>query len=380
MRVAGVDANPGLMDNDLNNFAPRFGLAWRPAGESTVIRAAGGIFYDNDQRHNSELFTNPPFFFTREYNFPVSLSDPFTAAAISSTLRPITYDEDFHDTYAEHWSVGIQHAISSDFMTEVAYVGNHSVKARRLRNLNQPVNGTPPYPGFSTIFLFEQAGSSNYHGLQVRVDRRFSGGLAFTSAYTWGHAIDDRPAQGGGFSQDNYNLRAERGNADFDVRHRLVTTATIQVPWAAGKPWGDWNLNAILTLQSGPHFTVTLPFPLGLLGNRPDVVPGVDWKPPIQGPDQWINPAAFQLPSPGQFGNLGRNTLTGPELYNLDVSVMKTYRVSDWGQLQIRAEFFNTLNHPNLGLPNGAMGPTLGLISATSSPERQIQLGVKLGF
>jgi hypothetical protein len=380
MRIAGVDASPGLVDNDLNNFAPRFGLAWRPYGERTVVRAAAGIFFDNDMRHNSEVFTNPPFFFTREYNFPESLSNPFMAAAISSTLRPATFDKRYRDTYAEHWSVGIQHGISSDFLAEIAYVGNHSLKARRLRNVNQPLNGVQPYPGFAQILLFEQAGSSNYHAVQVRIDRRFSEGLAFTSAYTWGHAIDDRPGQGGGFSQDNYNLRAERGNADFDVRQRWVVTGTYQLPFWDGKPWGGWSLSAISTLQSGPHFTVTLPPPAGIFGGRPNTVPGADWKPSDQGPDQWINPAAFQSPAPGAFGDLGRNTLTGPGLYNLDVSVMKTHRLGDSGQFQMRADFFNVLNHPNFGLPNSVMGPSLGLISATSSPERQIQVGVKLGF
>ena len=246
--------------------------------------------------------------------------------------------------------------------------------------MNQPLNGVQPYPGFAQIFLFEQAGSSNYHALQVRIDRRFSDGLAFTSAYTWGHAIDDRPGQGGGFSQDNYNLRAERGNADFDVRQRWVVTGTYQFPFGDGKPWGGLSLSAISTLQSGPHFTVTLPPPAGIFGGRPDTVAGTDWKPSDQGPDHWINPAAFQSPAPGAFGNLGRNTLTGPGLYNLDVSVMKTHRLGDSGQFQMRADFFNVLNHPNFGLPNSAIGPSLGLISATSSPERQIQLGVRLGF
>jgi len=380
MRVAGIDATPGLVDSDFNNFAPRLGFAWRPFGERTVLRAASGIFYDSDMRHNAEIFSNPPFFFTREYASPVSLSDPFTAAGVSSTLRPNTFDKKFRDTYAEQWSLSIQHEIVPNVLAEVAYIGNHSVKARRLRNINQPVNGALPYPGFASIVLFEQAGSSNYNALQVRAERRFSKGLGFTSAYTWSHAIDDRPGQGGGVSQDNYNMRAERGNADFDVRHRWVATGMYTLPFGAGKPWGGWNLSAISTLQSGRPFTVTLPFPFSLFGSRPNVVPGVDWRPLNQTADQWINPAAFSFPANGAPGNLGRNTLTGPAFYNLDLSLLKSHRFGNSGQVALRADLFNVLNHPNLGLPNNALGSSLGLISATSASERQIQFGIKLGF
>jgi hypothetical protein len=375
MRLAGVDASEGLVDNDLNNFAPRLGFAWRPVDDDTVIRASGGIFYDNDMRHNLEFATNPPFFFTREYPFPPSLSDPFPPSMSSSTLRPNTYDKKFRDTYVEHWNLSVQRRIGPNLFAEAAYVGNHSVKARRLRNVNQPINGGMPYPGFGPINLFEQAGSSNYNALQVRVERPALGILGFTFAYTWGHAIDDRPGQGAAFVPDNYNMRAERGDADFDVRHNWTSSARVNVPWGTGEWWGGWSMNAIWTLQGGRPFTVLLnPF----TGARPDSVPGVDWRHEDQGPDHWINPAAFSVPA-GTSGNLGRNTVRGPGLRNLDLSLVKAQSIGE-GRLELRVEFFNIFNHPNFSLPNPVMGPTLGLISSTSSPERQIQLGAKFSF
>jgi hypothetical protein len=376
MRIAGVDASEGLVDNDLNNFAPRLGFAWRPYGENTVIRASAGIFFDNDMRHNLEFATNPPFFFSREYPFPPSLSDPFPPAQSSAALRPNSYDKKFRDTYVEHWNLSVQRRVSPSLFAEVAYVGNHSVKARRLRNVNQSLNGVTPYPGFGPISLFEQAGSSNYNALQVRVDRPVSGNFGFTSSYTFGHAIDDRPGQGAGRAPDNYNMRAERGDADFDLRHNWTSSIRVNLPWGTGQWWGDWSMNAIGTLQGGRPFTVVLP---GFNGDRPNSVPGVDWKPEDQGPDHWINPAAFSIPAQGTFGNLGRNTLRGPTLKTLDLSIAKSQRIGE-GRLELRVEFFNIFNHPNFSIPNPVVGPTLGVISSTSSPERQIQLGAKLAF
>jgi hypothetical protein len=104
----------------------------------------------------------------------------------------------------------------------------------------------------------------------------------------------------------------------------------------------------------------------------------VDWRHEDQGPDHWINPAAFSVPA-GTSGNLGRNTVRGPGLRNLDLSLVKAQSIGE-GRLELRVEFFNIFNHPNFSLPNPVMGPTLGLISSTSSPERQIQLGAKFSF
>jgi hypothetical protein len=377
MKVAGVDASEGLLDNDYNNFAPRLGLAWRPMDDRTVIRASAGVFYDNDQRHNLELAVNPPFFFARIFTAPPSLSDPFPAAQSTTSLRPATYDKKFRDTYIEQWNLSIQREILSGMLAQVAYIGNHGVKARRLRDPNQRINGVLPYPGFGSIGLFEQAGNSNYHALQLRVERGFANNFGFTSSYTWGHAIDDRPGQGAGRAPNNYNMRAERANSDFDVRHSWTSSVSFRVPWGTNRPWGRWSINAMSILQSGRPFTVTLPNAPN--GERPNIVSGVDWRPTNQGPDHWINPAAFATPAAGTFGNLGRNTLRGPGLTNFDFSLVKRDSIGE-SNVEFRAEFFNIFNHPNFSVPNGVIGTSLGVVSATIAPERQIQLGVRVGF
>ena len=396
--VAGVDASRQMVEDDLNNFAPRFGLAYRPLdSQRTVIRGGFGIFYDNEQRHNFSQFANPPFFETEIFEaanpyFPdLTMDNPFPAGA-AGPLAPRAIPIDYRDTYAEHWNISLQHEIVSGIVLDIAYVGNHVVKMQRTRNVNQPIQPIPGLPrpntGFGPILLFEQAGNSNYHSLQARLEQRFRNGLTFISSYTWGHAIDDRPAEGNasfrGF-QNAYDAKSERGDSDFDVRHRYSLSWIYELPGTgleglAGDILDGWAVNGIMIAQSGRPFSIWLP----ASSLRPDVVPGVDPVPSDQGPDNWINPAAFTTPAFGEFGTLGRNTLRGPGLFNLDFSVSRKFPLNDARSLQFRAEFFNLTNHPNFGLPDpnfsGQPTSTFGIIGSTVTPARQIQFGLRYDF
>jgi hypothetical protein len=287
--------------------------------------------------------------------------------------------------------------MQSRTLVELTYLGNHVVKTRRLRNLNQPAGGAPPFPGFARIFAYEQAGNSNSHALQARIERRFHGSFGFISSYTWSHAIDDRPNHGGGLPQDNRNLRAERGDADFDARHHWTFSSVWDAPFGAGRRWGTgwtglsqallggWGVSVIGMAQSGRPLSVTLASNnsgAGNLADRPNAVAGVNWIPTNQSPDQWINPAAFSIPSAGTFGNLGRNTVRGPGIQNVDISLAKTHHLREDLRLQFRAELFNALNHPNFAPPATQLDAptTFGVISSTVLNQRQIQFGVRLDY
>ena len=177
-----------MVEDDWNNFAPRFGFALRPfADDSTVIRGGGGLFYDNEMRHNFSFVTNPPFFdqtmFNRSDSVTLSMDDPFQANA-TAPPSPFSFrfgiPTKYRDTYAEHWNLGIQREVLSETVLDVSYVGNHVVKARRLRNFNQfNLGGGPPFSGPVFSLVQEQAGSSIYHALQVRAERGFSDGFTF---------------------------------------------------------------------------------------------------------------------------------------------------------------------------------------------------------
>lgn len=412
--IAGTGISPGLTSDDYNNFAPRFGFAFRPFGnDRTVVRGSTGIFYDSDMRHNFEVINNPPFLLNRTFTSAqipggLSLSNPFpnVSGAGAATLNPGGFPPKYPDTYAEHFNFGIQHELVQGLLFDVSYVGNHTLKGRRTRNVNQPIPGTGvrPYPGFGNISLHEQAGSSVYSSLQTRVEKRFSTGLTFIGSYTWGHAIDDRPGQGSASSvQNNYDYRKERGDADFDVRHRLTVSSVFELPIGRGRKYGSnwnpvadtilggWGMNGIGVFQGGRPFTVTLTTnPSGsLLGagaDRPNLVSSGSLVPSNQGPDNWINRDAFALPAPGTFGSTGRNTGRGPTYASVDFSLSKNFSISESKRVQFRAEFFNIANHPNFALPNArwaatvAGAPNFGRITQTIGSERQIQFGLRLEY
>lgn len=412
--IAGAGIDPSLTGGDHNNFAPRLGFAYRPFGnDKTVVRGSSGIFYDSDMRHNFEVINNPPFVLNRVFTSAqipggMTLNDPFpnVPGAGGATLSPQAFPDKYPDTYAEHFNFGIQHELTLGMLLDVSYVGNHTLKARRSRNLNQPIPGTGvrPYAGFANITLNEQAGSSVYSSMQARVEKRFASGLTFLSSYTWGHAIDDRPGQGSASStQNHYNFRGERGDADFDVRHRLTMSSVFQMPFGKGRRFGanwnpivegilgGWSVNGIATAQGGRPVTVSLTTnPSGsLLGagaDRPNLVAGTSLVPTNQSPDNWINRDAFTLPTTGTFGSAGRNIVRGPSIKNLDFSFAKSVALSETRSVQIRGEFFNITNHPNFALPNSrwaatvAGAPNFGRITQTATNERQIQVGIRLQY
>ena len=347
--VAGQNGNSrSLIEDDWNNFAPRLGFAWRPLGnDSTVIRGGGGIFYDSDQRHNFSFIANPPFFLVNVFvgsQANQTLDDPFpTGTGLPPTLQPNALPQNYRDTYAEQWNFGVQHELNQGLLVDVAYVGNHLLKARRNRNVNQIIPGAGrPFDGFGRIRVAEQAGSSIFHSLQSRVEQRFSNGLSFISSYTYGHAIDDRPGQGSGSNggttgmQDNNNPGAERGDADFDVRHRYTLSYVYQLAETnftgiAGQLLNGWGVNGILMLQGGRPFTIRHTQDIsgsGEFNDRPDRIAGVDLVPSNQGPDNWINPAAFTFQPDGTFGNAGRNIARGPTLKNLGRQELRDHRAA----------------------------------------------------
>jgi Carboxypeptidase regulatory-like domain/TonB dependent receptor-like, beta-barrel len=387
MLLAGVDTSRQLVKDDWNNFAPRFGFAWRPFGDaSTVIRGGGGIYYDSEQRHNYFQIANTPFFDTLQYQaLGLMMADPFPSPGPSAPLSPAALEQDMRDTYFEHWSLSVQEPLGPDTMVELAYIGNHGVGLQRNRDVNySPYPGIPrPYLNWGPIRYSEQAASSIYHSFQARLERRFSDRLGFLGTYTWGHSIDDRPGQGAASVrsfQNHFDPGADRADSDFDVRHRATVSLMYDLPTTRydgplGQVLNGWALNSIITLQSGRPFTVYM------AGSniRPDRVMGED--PGVQdpGPDNWIDAAAFTPPS-GLYGDVGRNTLRGPGLQTVDLAAVKGFEVGE-NRLEFRTEFFNLLNHPNFGLPNPDFtSPAFGTISATVTPGREIQFGLRYGF
>jgi hypothetical protein len=225
------------------------------------------------------------------------------------------------------------------------------------------------------------------------------------ASYTWSKSIDDASnfftsAGDPNFPQNSYDLRAERALSNFDVRHRLNVSYSYDLPFGRGRPFASgggfmttlltgWQTYGIVTAQTGRPFTVALiqefdnsgtgRSSLGFGANdRPNVVGNPNAGP--RTPEQWFNTSAFTFPAPGTFGNAGRNILVGPGYRNVNASLVKNTALGEKMSLQLRAEFFNLFNHPNLNLPDNFLGsPTFGRVTSARDP-RHIQFGAKLLF
>ena len=202
------------------------------------------------------------------------------------------------------------------------------------------------------------------------------------------------------YPQNSYDLRAERGPSNFDVRHRLSVSYVYDLPFGKGRPHLDnngvwttlltgWQTSGIVTLQSGRPFTVALIRELDNSGtgfsalgfganDRPNLVGNPSLSNPS--PERWFNTAAFGFPPPGTFGNAGRNIVVGPGYQNVNASLIKNTALTERFNLQFRAEAFNLFNHPNFDLPDNFLGsPSFGQITSARDP-RHIQFGLKLLF
>ena len=258
------------------------------------------------------------------------------------------------------------------------------------------LNERRPYPGLTGLDTFITEFSSHYNALQTSLTRQMQNGLRFQLAYTWSKAIDYGSMNDFSFGiagqelpENSYDIAAEKGLAAFDARNRFVANFTYQLPFgknASGfikQVIGDWQINGIVTLQSGSPFTVfdsSDPSLTGSSGDRPNVTCNPNSFHATVA--EWFNTACFQRVAPGAgFGDSGRNIVRADGLRDFDFSIFKSFRTSERTQLEFRSEFFNTFNHPIFDLPvNDISSANFGQVLATAVPERQIQFALKFYF
>jgi len=401
-------------DADKNNFAPRVGFAWS-VGEETVLRGGYGVYYDQSPLAPAEaLYFNSPFFDNNIFfslpGLPLTLADPFPSFfPFPLPDSALAIQRDLRTGYMQHWNFNVERQLGSRSVLEVAYVGSKGTKLLTARDINQPqpsvlppgLTFVPrPDPRFDDVDLLESRANSVYHALQARFQQRLTRGFSALASYTWSKSIDDASnfftsAGDPNFPQNSFNLAAERGLSNFDVRHRFSLSYSYALPFK--KP-GDgvvaqlvngWETFGIVSLQSGRPFTVALLSEIDNSGTGRSILgfgfndrPNVVGNPELSNPTtaQWFNTAAFAFSAPGTFGNAGRNILEGPGSQNVNMSLLKNTHLTERVNLQFRAEAFNLFNHPNFNLPDNFLGsPTFGRITSARDP-RHIQFGLKLLF
>ena len=418
------------MNTSYRDFAPRVGIAFSPS-VNTVIRAGWGVFYNQDignayfdlarniaGRVTQTSTTGVPSLF-------YSNAIPGGTSAIANVPSPYAYSmsPDHRTTYVMQYLFNVQRQLTQNWALEAGYLGGASRHLQGFQDVNQAIPGTVgsvktrmPYPGFSNIQFVQDGGVGNYNSFSLKVTRRFSEGLNVIGSYTWAKSIDTTSGiRNQGFDtlypQNSYCLSCERGLSAFDTRHRLVTSVLYELPFGRGKLInisnsfasaiiGGWQAGGILTLQTGMPGTLTI----GGVDNASTGAGGYDRphstsvSPYLSNPtpSRYWNLASYIEAPPGQFGNVGRNSIQGPGIIGFDAEVHKEFRMpyKEGHTLQFRFEAFNALNHPNWQMPNlnilaGAAQPGMpataahenfGVVSATSTAMRQIQLGLKYVF
>ena len=416
---------------------PRAGLAWNPIGKkrATVIRAGFGMYHDLQDALGYRTDQNAPFNPTYSApNLPVSKLPVVPANALPTGAKLVAggVQPNLRTPTLISWSFRVQQEITPETALTVGYVGSHGYHELIGIDANEPfpvICPAPPCPAtypssfpaplagmaipagtyyvptstranpaLANTWTYFSEGDSSYHALQVDVNHRFSGVFTVRGTYTFSKTIDDgdslNATTSGGepaLASNPFDLRADRGLANFDVRNVAAINASWALPFGAKKLYGGWTANSIVTIQGGFPFTPQLSYNPSNNGDtrnpvRPFVNPSFSGPVILGSPNQWFNPAAFLAPPNGSgfYGNLGRDTLEGPGLGTWDFSLQKNTAIRETLNLQFRAEFFNLLNRANFNTPNAVVftpsgvSPTAGLITSTSTTSRQIQFGLKL--
>jgi hypothetical protein len=341
--------------------------------------------------------TNPPLAIPLTFSGNIRLDNAIDVAQAAG-LAPTTVDHGFNNAYVQSWNLNVQRELRPNLALMVGYFGSKGTHLILRRNINQPVNGVRPYQALSTsgailpgtplgnITQVESTGNSSYNAMWISLNQRLTQGLQFNAFYTWSKSIDYNSLSSQGVVvQNSYDLRSDRAVSDFDARHRFVVSTIYELPFKGSELVEGWKLAAIVQSQSGsPVNIVTTNSTVNGVVNtlRPDVTGPISILGTV---NRWFDTSVFT--SVPRFGNLGRNVIVGPAFNNIDFSVIKRINLGEVTQVQLRAEFFDLLNHPNFGQPGSVVGTQFfGRITNTRFPtgesgsSRQVQLALKVIF
>jgi hypothetical protein len=387
-----------LAYDDFDNFAPRFGFAYKPKflRSKTVFRGAYGIFYQREAANTwVDLAINDPFSKQTTFTLETDQSSQFfwrnfDMSRPTALALPIRYSSfRWTRTGAKEW-----------FISAISISNSRSVSTQSCKWLMSdpglgPIQQRRSYPNLGQVNGLGSGGDSNYHSLQASAEKRFSHGILFMAGYTYGKCISNSDSTFVGEStaiQNGRDFRQQRGLCTQHFGQRFTLSWLYDLPFGRGRALmtsaprvvdlilGGWQFNGIYTARSGSPFTV------GQAGDAPNVGDGSARPDQIGNPnevqnrsiDRWFNTDAFAPADRFRWGTAGRNTVIGPGINNWDFSIFKSFSIDETRKFQFRSEFFNLLNHPEFGFPGSTIGTAqFGRISGTTRDPRDIQLSLK---
>ncbi len=416
----GPNVRRGFIDPDWNNFSPRIGLAYSLTPK-IVIRAGYSMFYDMyagwSQIAQGPRVSWPTSTFqdtgTINATVPTVVIDKPFLGLPSRVDRPDPFPSAgyhvnrlFKTPYVHEWNLAVERQFTDNFVASVGYVGTVGRKLECCGLTNYATILGPgaardaskvPYPNMLVFRTNDNNGTSDYHGLQLKAEQRFSKGLSLLFSYTWSKSLDLAcsgyiGAEGCNMQQP-YNVQADRGPSAYDLTHISNIAFVYELPVGRGKPVnvtnyflnlaaGGWRASGILRFRSGQALTPILAVDRANNGGsqqRPNVIG--DTGQASQDRLQWFNTKAFALPAQYTYGNAGRAILRGPAVASQDFSLFKDFHlIGESLKVQYRADLLNAFNHPTLGNP-GTTFDTAAFGQITSAGgNRTVQMALKVIF
>lgn len=376
-----------FMQPDKNNLAPRFGFAWRPfAASSVVVRGGYGVYFDNSIYQNiaSQMAQQSPLSTSlrvqNSATLPLTLANGFRGSpSISATTYSV--DPHFRVGYAQNWQLSVQRDLPYALQMVVTYLGIKGTRGvQQFLPNTYPTGAISPCPTCPTGFSYLTSnGNSSRNAGTVQLRRRLRRGFTAELNYTWAKAIDNAALAGVGFltAQNWLDLRSERSRSSFDQRHvigfqtQYTTGATSGLGFLSTGRSGaflrEWTFSSQINYGTGMPLTPTSPAPVRGTGVTGPIRANYTGADPYAAPlGLFLNPAAYAAPAPGQWGNAGRNTITGPNQLTMNSTITRSFRWGDRVSADLNISATNVLNHPvfpswntvitsaQFGLPNPA--------------------------
>ena len=408
---SGSLENRGLVKPDTNNFGPRVGVVYK-LDDQTVLRGGWGLFYNLFDRVGSEdqlalnlpglintslqRTSGTPLFLLRDgipNNF-LTLPSLNPADGQLKAIRIRAVSNKAPKTTMQQASFGMQREFGAGMMASADFIYTRGSNLATLVNLNQALpsaagandaKGALPYPNFGFIEWRAQDGKSEYKGVDMGLEKRFSRGYSLGVSYTLGDSKDNGSEQlttqgSASFPQSARDFSGWWGPSDYDVRHRFSTNFVVNLPLGHSLLGRDWVASGVFAARSGRPFTVNQSN--NNVGQSMTGLPDLTGNPDgARTVDQWFNPAAFTAVASGVFGNEQRNRLTGPGFQSFDLTLQRKLTFGHANNVTVRWDAFNLFNKTNLGLPNRNLsGGDVGTITALSGDARVMQLALRVTF
>lgn len=425
VKVSRGEIASTLIPWDRTDFGPRVGLAYNVMAKA-VIRAGYGVFYGGEENQGG----NPNRGEAVPFNATVKLDsvgdfvpNPFfgngVAGGFPSTVFTLPAPVEFRSVYqnfrsslVHKWNLAIQREFRGGNAFELSYVGNHQAHSLLQPDpnaaANSPIpnlstNSRRPYPNIGNVQGTASFGFGNYHGMTAKWEKRYSNGLTYMASYTYGHALATSGTTLSGSSgfgnKDPRNYSLNYSSAAWDIRHSFVSNFLYDLPFGKGKMYlananwavdallGGWQANGVLTFRTGSPFTLRTDRCIGSFDSCfPDLVAGRNPNAAPSGgrrPDLWFDTSAVLLnPAAGTPGNLGLQTNYSPGQRNVDLSMFKSFRITERWRVQYRAEAFNIANTPQWNRPgNNVQDADFGVVTGTQAgSERRLQMALRIMF